>query len=61
MIVDNNYLFVEFLSDALSIPVKLLNPFEKMTCENMDNQSQALIKNGPAYVIATGLAMRTLP
>ena len=53
--------FVEFLSDALSIPVKLLNPFEKMTCENMDNQSQALIKNGPAYVIATGLAMRTLP
>ena len=53
--------FVEFLSDALSVPVESLNPFTKMACNTQNKTHQALIKNGPVFAIATGLAMRRLP
>jgi type IV pilus assembly protein PilM len=52
--------FVEFLGDALSVPVESLNPFTKIHCDENDKQQQALQKNGPVYAIATGLAMRTV-
>lgn len=51
---------VEFLTDAMSVPVELLNPFMHMPCESSSNEQQALIKNGPVYATAAGLAMRTL-
>jgi Tfp pilus assembly PilM family ATPase len=51
---------VEFLTDALSVPVELLNPFAHLCCEGSSNEIQALMKNGPVYAIATGLAMRTV-
>lgn len=52
--------FVEFLSDALSVEVELLNPFEKMTCQAGSEQNELLKTGGPAWAIATGLAMRTI-
>jgi type IV pilus assembly protein PilM len=53
--------FMEFLSDALSVPVESLNPFTKIHCDPGSKQQHAVIENGPVYAIAAGLAMRTLP
>jgi type IV pilus assembly protein PilM len=50
--------FAEFLTDALPAPVALLNPFEKMTCDERMADAAELIKSGPAYAVAAGLAMR---
>ncbi|MCI0498838.1 MAG: type IV pilus assembly protein PilM [Planctomycetales bacterium] len=52
--------FAEFLADALPTPVTLLNPFEKMTCDADAADAAELIKSGPVYAVAAGLAMRTV-
>lgn len=51
--------FIEFLTDALSIPVSVMNPFSKINCS--DSQSiQSVIENGPVFAVAAGLAMRNI-
>jgi len=52
--------FVEFLTDAMSTPVALLDPFSMMRCDPTVDSNETLEKNGPAFAVATGLAMRTL-
>lgn len=52
--------FTGFLADALPVPVSILNPFEKMTCDERAANAAELIKSGPAYAVAAGLAMRTV-
>jgi type IV pilus assembly protein PilM len=50
--------FVEFITDAVSIPVALLNPFSTIQYDADGNKT--LEDEGPAFAVATGLAMRTL-
>ena len=52
--------FVEFMTDAVSIPVDLLNPFSTIQCDPKAGESKSLVDEGPAFAVATGLAMRTL-
>lgn len=50
--------FVEFLTDALAVPVEILNPFSVIS--NSDVKNESLKRNGPAFAVAAGLAMRGL-
>lgn len=50
--------FLEFLTDAISTPVAVLNPFSMIRCDGSNNPT--IKKDGPAFAVATGLAMRTL-
>ena len=52
--------FVEFLTDAMSTPVALLNPFSTIQYDPSTATNKTLEKDGPAFAVATGLAMRTL-
>jgi len=52
--------FVEFLTDAVSTPVALLNPFSTILCNPNVSENEMLKKDGPAFAVAAGLAMRTL-
>jgi type IV pilus assembly protein PilM len=52
--------FVDFLTDAVSTPVALLNPFSTIQYDPDANGNETLEKDGPAFAVATGLAMRTL-
>lgn len=56
---------VEILNNNLPMEVKLWNPFEKMRCHVGRNHRGVLVKNilrknGPAMVVAAGLAMRAI-
>ena len=51
--------FVEFLTDAVSTPVALLNPFSTIQYDPIASGNETLEKDGPAFAVATGLAMRT--
>jgi type IV pilus assembly protein PilM len=52
--------FVEFLTDAISTPVALLNPFSTIQYNPGSDGNETLEKDGPAFAVAAGLAMRTL-
>jgi type IV pilus assembly protein PilM len=52
--------FVEFLTDALSVPVEMLNPFLTIKDSISAGLNEELKKNGPVFAVATGLAMRAL-
>lgn len=52
--------FVEFFTDALPVPVGLLNPFTNIESQKSADETEALVKNGPVYAAAVGLAMRTV-
>ncbi len=52
--------FVELLDSRLSVRTVLWNPFDKIPCEGNQNCRDILKKNGPAMVVATGLAMRSI-
>ena len=52
--------FVEFMTDAVSVPVDLLNPFSIIQPDPGAGKSKSLVDEGPAFAVATGLAMRTL-
>ena len=57
--------FVELLSSQLPVKALLWNPFEKMRCDVGRShravlQRNILAKNGPAMVVACGLAMRSI-
>jgi type IV pilus assembly protein PilM len=52
--------FVEFMTDAVSVPVDLLNPFSIIQPDPEAGGSQSLVDEGPAFAVAAGLAMRTL-
>lgn len=52
--------FVEFLTDAVSAPVTLLNPFSTIQYDPDASGNKTPAKDGPAFAVATGLAMRTL-
>ncbi|MHC5214719.1 MAG: type IV pilus biogenesis protein PilM, partial [Planctomycetota bacterium] len=52
--------FVEFMTDAVSVPVTLLNPFSTIQYDPGSDGNETLKKDGPAFAVATGLAMRTL-
>ena len=52
--------FVELFNSNFPAPVVLWNPFEKMRCEADRTCMDVLQKNGPAMVVATGLAMRSI-
>jgi len=56
---------VELLSSQLPVKVLLWNPFDKIRCDVGRNhraalQRNILAKNGPAMVVACGLAMRSI-
>jgi type IV pilus assembly protein PilM len=56
---------VRLLGEMLPVESVLWNPFEKMRCHGIKNHKGILLKNvlkknGPAMVIAAGLAMRTI-
>ena len=52
--------FVEFLTDALSVPVEMLNPFSIIQNNSGTDRNETLKRNGPVFAVAAGLAMRTL-
>jgi type IV pilus assembly protein PilM len=52
--------FPELLAARLPAKVVLWNPFEKMTCHAGKRTEDMLGKNGPAMVVAAGLAMRSI-
>jgi len=52
--------FVDFLTDAMATPVKLLNPFSVIQYDPDVSGNETLEKDGPAFAVAAGLAMRTL-
>ncbi len=52
--------FVEFLTDALSVEVKLFNPFDTIRCDAGKEGNELLKTGGSAWATATGLAMRTI-
>ena len=52
--------FVEFLTDAVSTPIALLNPFSTIQYDPNASGNKGLEKDGPAFAVAAGLAMRTL-
>ena len=51
--------FVEFLTDAVSTPIALLNPFSTIQYDPNAATNKTLVKDGPAFAVAAGLAMRT--
>lgn len=51
---------VEFLTDAVSMPIVLFNPFSSMRYDAGFGGHETLEKDGPAFAVAAGLAMRTL-
>ena len=50
--------FVELLDNRLPAVVVLWNPFDKISSDNGAHSQDILKKNGPAMVVAAGLAMR---
>jgi type IV pilus assembly protein PilM len=57
--------FVGLLSNQLPVKALLWNPFDKIRCDVGRNhqavlQRNVLAKNGPAMVVASGLAMRSI-
>jgi len=52
--------FVEFLTDAVSTSITLLNPFSTIQYDPDADGNNGLEKDGPAFAVAAGLAMRTL-
>jgi type IV pilus assembly protein PilM len=52
--------FVELLDRRLPARTVLWNPFEKVSCDGDLNCRDILKKNGPAMVVAAGLAMRSV-
>lgn len=52
--------FVELLQSKLPTEVVLWNPFKKMRWDIGSSQKVILSRNGPAFVIAAGLAMRSI-
>jgi len=52
--------FVELLDEQLPATVALWNPFDKIGCEAGRKCGDVLQKNGPAMVVAAGLAMRSI-
>ncbi len=52
--------FVELLDNHLPADVVLWNPFEKIRCDADRSCEEILRKNGPAMVVAAGLAMRSI-
>lgn len=52
--------FVEFLTDALSARVEMLNPFSVITDSSAAGKNETLKQNGPAFAVAAGLAMRAI-
>lgn len=52
--------FVEFLTDALSASVEMLNPFSIITDSAAAGKNETLKQNGPAFAVAAGLAMRVI-
>jgi len=55
-----NKSFAELLSGRLPAKVVVWNPFEKMRCQVPKRSEDMLGKNGPAMVVAAGLAMRSI-
>ena len=51
--------FVEFLTDSVAMPVALLNPFSTILYDSDTAINKTLKKDGPAFAVAAGLAMRT--
>ncbi|MFA5252410.1 MAG: type IV pilus assembly protein PilM [Phycisphaerae bacterium] len=52
--------FVELLDKRLPARTVLWNPFEKASCDGNQNCRDILKKDGPAMVVAAGLAMRSV-
>ena len=52
--------FVELLNSQLPTATVLWNPFDKISCNAGRRCRDILEKNGPAMVVATGLAMRSI-
>jgi len=52
--------FVEFLSDAMPVETRQLNPFEKIKCDAGVDGNKLLRTCGPDLAVAAGLAMRTI-
>lgn len=52
--------FVDLLNGQLPAETILWNPFEKMQCKAGNECSNLIQTNGPALVIAAGLAMRSI-
>lgn len=52
--------FVEFLTDALPVDTCIMNPFEKISSAASAEGSDLIKHSGPAFAVATGLAMRTI-
>jgi type IV pilus assembly protein PilM len=52
--------FVELLDRRLPARTVLWNPFDKASCDGDQNCRDILKKNGPAMVVAAGLAMRSI-
>lgn len=52
--------FVELLDSRLPARTVLWNPFDKIPCDGDQNCRDILKKNGPAMVVAAGLAMRSI-
>ncbi len=51
---------VELLDSRLPARTVLWNPFDKASCDGDQNCRDVLKKNGPAMVVAAGLAMRSI-
>ncbi len=47
---------VDYLSQAISLEVKVANPWAKIDCSGIKNSEQ-LVKMGPRFAVACGLAM----
>jgi len=52
--------FIEFLNSELTGQVELWNPFHKMRCDSHRTGQELMDKKGPAFVVAAGLAMRSI-
>jgi type IV pilus assembly protein PilM len=52
--------FIELLDRRLPARTVLWNPFDKALCDGDQNCRDILKKNGPAMVVAAGLAMRSV-
>ncbi len=49
----------ELLSSQINCPVEMWNPFSKINSSNTEMRNM-LNKNGSAFVVAAGLAMRSI-
>ncbi|OQA03449.1 MAG: Competence protein A [Planctomycetes bacterium ADurb.Bin401] len=52
--------FADLMKNKLPAPTALWNPFEKIQCDTALPYSDLLRKNGPAFAVAAGLAMRQI-